>query len=235
MKTAHSSPGRCRGSRCAVAILTGLFTVAGYVVPLHAVAIDPNVDFSAHLEHRGLVVDQAHGGEPAVLVPVGSLFSSGPDFLLQAGGKTLAALWVTDPGHVTVRRTEDPSSPLIGTVAATWDHDAIRLTMKPADGPALQTGRFHRIDGPSLPAVLGAQASTVLDLRGMYRAEIRDTNGDTTGWLRVRISPYQGARRIYDASLPASVQEPLAAAAVVLVNSDVSYTRSRAVDVYLGN
>ena len=170
-----------------------------------------------------------------MLVPVGSLFSSGPDFLLQAGGKTLAALWVKDSGHVTVRRSEDPSSPVIGNVEAARDHGAIRLTMKPADGPALQTGRFHRIDSPGLPAILGSQASTVLDLRGMYRAEIRDARGDTTGWLRVRISPYQGSRRIYDASLPASVQEPLAAAAVVLVNSDVSYTRSRAVDVYLGN
>lgn len=203
--------------------------------PAHATATDPTVDFTAHLEHQGLVVDQARNGEPAVLVPAGSLFSSGPNFLLQAGGNTLAALWVEDQGHVTVRRTAAPDSPLIGRVTATWDHGAIRLTLTPADGAPTQTGRFHRIDGPGRPEILSSQATTVLDLRGMYLAKLRDAKGDDTGWLRVRISPYQESRRVYDATLPPSVPEPLAAAAVALVNSEVSYIRANAVDVYRGN
>jgi hypothetical protein len=169
-----------------------------------------------------------------VLVPAGSLFSSGPNFLLKSGGKTLAALWVQDSGHVIIRRSVDPSSPLIGRVDATWHQGAIRLTLTPADGPALQLGRFHRVDSPR-SAILGVGATTVLDLRGMYEAQLRDTQGATTGWLRVRISPYQDARRIYDGNLPATVQEPLAAAAVALVNSDISNLRNRAVDVYQGN
>jgi hypothetical protein len=201
--------------------------------PAHAAATDPPVDFTAHLEHQGLVIDQARSGEPAVVAPAGSLFSNGANYVLQAGGKTLAGLWVKDPGHVTVRRTADPDSPLIGTVAATWQQGAIRLTLQPADGPSMQVGRFHRIEGPR-PELL-SPVTTVVDLRGMYLATLRDAQGNDAGWLRVRISPYQDARRIYDASLPASVSEPLAAAAVVLVNSDVSYIRSRAVDVYMGN
>ena len=232
--TGGESPWRVV-SRGAGGVVAGLFVLAACAAPLRALSTDPKADFTAHLEHQGLVIDQAHNGEPAVLVPAGSLFSSGPNFQLQAGGKTLAALWVEDPGHVTVRRTADPASPLIGRVEATWQQGAIRLTFKPVDGPPLQTGRFHRVDGPAHPDLLSSQATTVLDLRGMYLATLRNAQGGEAGWMRVRISPYQESRRIYDADLPASVSEPLAAAAVVLVNSDVSYTRSRAVDVYLGN
>jgi hypothetical protein len=234
MKTAHSSHSWRQGSPRAVAILAGLFAVAGYVAPLHAATTDPNVDFGAHLEHRGLVIDQARNGQPAVLVPAGSLFSSGPNFLLQSGGKTLAGLWMEDSAHAIIRRSADPSSPLIGRIHATWPQDAIQLTLTPADGPALQLGRFHRVDSPR-DDILGVGASTVLDLRGMYVAQLRDPQGAKTGWLRVRISPYQDARRIFEGNLPATLPEPLAAAAVALVNSDISYLRSRAVDVYQGN
>ena len=178
-----------RASRCAVAVFTGLCALASCAAPLRALATDPNVGFSAHLDHQGLVIDQAHNGEPAVLVPAGSLFSSGPNFLLQSAGKTLAALWLEDSAHATVRRTADPSSPLIGRVKATWHQSAIELTLMPADGPTLQLGRFHRVDSPR-DNILGVGASTVLDLRGMYLAQLRDPQGTSTGWLRVRISPY---------------------------------------------
>ena len=224
-----------RGSRCAVAMLTGLCALASYAAPLRALATDPTVAFSAHVEHQGLVIDQAPNGEPAVLVPSGSLFSSGPNFLLQSGGKTLAAFWMDNSGHAIVRRTAEPSSPLIGRVDATWRQGAIQLTLTPADGAALKLGRFHRVDSPRSTSILGVGDTTVLDLRGLYLAQLRDAQGADTGWLRVRISPYQEARRIYEGNLPASVPEPLAAAAVAMVNSDISYIRSHAVDVYLGN
>ena len=222
-------------SRCAAGVVVGCLAFAMRAAPLHAISIDPNVDFTAHLEHQGLVVDQAPHGAPAVLVPAGWLFSSGPNFLLQADGKTLAAFWVKDAAHVTVRRSADPDSPVIGQVEATWQQGAIRLKLEPADGPAIQTGRFHRVDGFGVPQVLSSPVNTVVELRGMYLAKLRDPKGDAAGWMRVRISPYQGSRRIFDADLPASVQEPLAMAAVVLVNSDVSYIRSHALDVNLGN
>jgi hypothetical protein len=221
--------------KSAAGAVAGLFVLAGLVAPVHAATTDPGVDFHAHIEHEGLVVDQAHNGTPAVLVPAGSLFSSGPNFLLQENGKTLAALWVKDPEHATVRRTADPASPVIGRVDTAWDDGAIRLTLKPTGGPVLQTSTFHRLDGPRSSDVLGSQATTVLDVRGIYLANLRDAQGKDAGWLRVRISPYQNSRRIYDGELPASVQEPLAAAAVALVNSDVSNLTNNAVDVYLGN
>jgi hypothetical protein len=172
------------------------------------VPVDPKVDFAAHVEHRGLVVDRAQGGEPAVLVPVRTLpFSSGPTYLLQAQAKTIAALWVNDPAHATVRQTSDPAAPVIGRVEAHWKAGAINLTLRPMHGPELHTGVFERTDGPSLPSVLSWNANTVLDVRGMYEADV----------------------------LPPSVPESLATAAVALVDSDVDYIEDHAVNVYLGN
>jgi hypothetical protein len=229
-----SRPRRLSGW-CAVWFIASMFVLASCASPLRAVPVDPGVDFAAHVEHRGLVIDRAHGPEPAVLVPAGSLFSRGPNYLLEADGKTLAALWVKDLAHVTVRRTADPAGPVLGRVGASWKEGAIRLTLTPADGPALQTGRFHRVDGPGPPELLTSDFGTVLDERGMYLAELRDEKGNAIGWLRVRISPYQAARRIYDADLPPSVPEPLATAAVALVNANIRESENHAVDVYLGN
>lgn len=210
--------------------------VNGCAPRLHAVPVDPAVDFAAHVEHSGLVVDRAHGAGPAILVSARTLpFSSGPTYLLQAQGKTIAALWVKDPAHVTVRQTADPTGPVIGRVEAHWNERAISLTLKPVDGPELRSGVFERTDGPSLPAVLSAQANTVLDVRGMYQADLRDASGAPAGWLRVRISPYMAASRIYDGVLPPSVQEPLATAAVALVDADVDYIENHSLDVYMGN
>lgn len=200
------------------------------------VPVDPKVDFAAHVEHRGLVVDRGLGGEPAVLEPARTLpFSSGPTFLLQAHDETLAALWVKDPAHVTVRQTPDPAAPVIGRVEAHWNAGAINLTLRPGDGPELHTGLFERTDGPGIPSVLRWNANTVLDVRGMYEADLFDTSGARVGWLRVRISPYLGAGRIYDGVLPPSLPESLATAAFELVDSDVDYIEDHAVDVYQGN
>jgi hypothetical protein len=213
-----------------------LLCVAGCAMRTHAVPVDPQVDFAAHEGHRGLVVDRAPGGDPAVLVTPGKLpFSSGPDYLLQDDGKTIAALWVKDPAHVTVRASADHSTPVIGRVQAHWIGGAINLTLDPANGPELHTGVFKRIDGPEYPKTLSSQATTVLDVRGMYEAELRDPSGAPVGWLRVRISPYMAASRIYDGDLPPSVQEPLATAAVALIDSDVDYIQGHTTDVYLGN
>ena len=157
-------PARCphgrrnRAVRNLGKVLLALGTILnGCASRLQAVPIDPRVDFAAHVEHRGLVVDRAHGAGPAVLVPAPTLpFSSGPTYLLQAEGKTIAALWGKDPAHVTVRQTADPTGPVIGRVEAHWNERAISLTLKPVNGPELHSGVFERTDGPSLPSVLSA-------------------------------------------------------------------------------
>ena len=134
-----------------------------------------------------------------------------------------------------VRRTADSQAPFIGEVDAAWKDGAIRLTLKPAEGGSFQTGAFDRIDGTVGTTALGPQVYSVLDVRGVYRAELRDAQGGLAGWLRVQISPYQAAPHIYDVDLPASVNGPLATAAAALLDADVNNTEHRAFNVYLGD
>ncbi|HVM96094.1 MAG TPA: hypothetical protein VMT89_06880 [Candidatus Acidoferrales bacterium] len=235
MKFTATAKGGLRPPLFRIFIATLISTLAGCAPKLVAVPVDPAVDFAAHVEHRGLVVDRAQGGEPAVLVPAPRpLFASGPTYLLQAQDKTIAALWVKDPAHVTVREAADPNAPLIGRVEAHWSGGAISLTFKPASGSELQAGTFQR-DGFGVPSSLSSQATTVLDVRGMYLSQLRDVKGDSVGWMRVRISPYMEASRVYDGVLPTTVGEPLATAAVALVDSDVDYIENQAVNPYIGN
>lgn len=219
----------------ALALALGLLT--GCTPTLHAIPVDPNVDFAMHLQRRGeLVVDEMQGTSPAMLVPAGwQSLTGGPRFLLQAHGKTIAALWFPESNRMIVRESADPQSPVIGEINAGWEKGAIHLTLTPANGAAVQTGEFDRIDGRIATTALSSQAQTVLDLRGTYRAELRDSKGASVGWLRVQISPYQAATRIYDGVLPASLDGPLSAAAVALLDSDVDYIEDHALNVYMGN
>jgi hypothetical protein len=99
----------------------------------------------------------------------------------------------------------------------------------------MQSTAFDRIDGRVVTAALSSQAQTVLDVRGTYRAQLQDSTGAAVGWLRVQISPYQAATRIYDGVVPPSLNGPLATAAVALVDYDVDYIEGHALDVYQGN
>ncbi|MGD0949892.1 MAG: hypothetical protein ABSA52_20985 [Candidatus Binatia bacterium] len=204
---------------------------------LNAIPVDTGVDFAAHAAHRGLVVDKMAGASAAVLVPAGSQsWTGGPRFLLQANDKTIAAVWFPERDKMIVRGTADPQAPLIGEVDAAWKDGTIRLTLKPAEGASFQTSAFDRIDGRMGRAALGSQVNTRLSVRGVYRAELRDAQGGPAGWLRVQISPHQAARHIYDGVVPASLNGPLATAAVALLDSDVKHIENHAaVDVHLGN
>jgi|SRR5579862_8431878 len=229
MKTAkHVSTAVCAASAVAMMVAS-----PAYAAPVHGVPADAT--FAAHVEHRGLVVDRGPTAEPAVLVSTGSLFSQGPNYRLEAGGQTVAALWVKNLAHVTVRRTTAPADPVIGRVAATWEGGALRLRLEPGNGEVLQTGRFHRIDGPGSPEVLTENISTTLDERGAYVATLRDSVGRSAGWLRIGISPFESGRRVYSALLPSTVSEPLATAAVALINTNLRDLEGHALDVHPGN
>ena len=224
------------GFRVSIALALTLAILCGCAPPLQAVPVAPDVDYAAHVDHRGLVIDEMPGASPAILESAAwHPWSDGPQFLLRAHGRTIAALWHPEAGKMLVRKTSDPQSPLIGEVDATWRHGAIRLTFKPADGVEVQTGEFDRIDGRFSTVALSSQATTVLDVRGVYRADLHDATGAPAGWLRVQVSPYQGASRIYDGVVPASLNGPLATAAMALVDSDVNDIEDHAINVYVGN
>ena len=228
--------GELLAGRCIAGFLV-VFAVLGVSSPqLRAASPEAGVDFAAHFDHHGLTFDRLSDGSSAVLVSGGpQLFDGNARYLLQANGKTVAALWFKTPGDVVVRRTADPSSPILGVVTARWEHGAISLTITPSDGPAFHTGTFGESTARFDPVALGKRATTVLDVRGLYEAELRDAQGASAGWLRVRVSSYQSATRIYDGDLPAAIDGPLAAAAVALLDADVSRVESRALDVYSGN
>src|SRR6184192_3118588 len=204
---------------------TLLALVAAVGCALHPphVPVDPDVTFAAHDEHGRMVVDRLPGDGAAVAT-----------FVLRRDGETISALWLGAPGEVEVRASPSRSAPLLGTVDASRDDGAIRLSLRPAGGAALRTDVLERTSPGGGPAVLTRTAQTVLDVRGTYRAEVRDAAGKPAGWLRVRIGPYQPAPRIYDGVLPSGFPPGLAVAAAIAVGSEVDWIEAHAIDVYRG-
>ena len=82
--------------------------------------------------------------------------------------------------------------------------------------------------------MLSRNAQTVLDVRGTYRAALRDAKGGETGWLRVKVTPYAESPRIYDGVLPAEVGPGLAAATAVALGSEIDWIENHALNVYRG-
>jgi hypothetical protein len=205
-------------------------------VTLHRpVAVDPEVTFTAHPEHGEIVFDRLARGRSGDLRPPGWFRGPGdPTFVLVADGQRIAALWRT-PERVVVRSVASSDAAPAGEVASSWDQGAIRLALQPVGGSAFRSDAFTREGGGTGTATLTRAAQTVLDVRGTYRATVRDAGGAAVGWLRVRISPYQEASRIYDGVLPAAVQPELAAGAVAALDGEIDWIEDHAVDVYRNN
>jgi len=196
------------------------------------VPVDPDVTFAAHAEHGGLAVDRLPGGGAGRVVAPGWLrWPGAPSFVLREDDRTLARLWLTAPARVEVRSAEAPES----EVEPSWDENALRLTLRPASGAPLRTDVFERTAPGTGPPVLSRAAQSVLDVRGAYRAVLRDTKGAPAGWLRVRVGPYQEAPRIYDGVLPDGVSPGLAAATAVALGSEIDWIEDHALNVYRGD
>src|SRR5262249_60252254 len=126
---------------------------------------DPRANSAVHAELFGLVVGRMGEAQQAVLVPAGlTLFSRRPRFLLRDGDQTLAAVWFPSPGHMDVRASPDMDAALIGRVDAAWQQGAISLTITQADGSAVHTSVFQRLDA-GVPGVLTWYVPSVLNVR----------------------------------------------------------------------
>src|SRR5206468_713220 len=105
------------------------------------------------------VVDRLPGDGAAVATPPGWLRRpGGATFVLRRDGETISALWLGAPGEVEVRASPSRSAPLLGTVDASRDDGAIRLSLRPAGGAALRTdvpevGRASWRDGGEIAGV----------------------------------------------------------------------------------
>ena len=209
--------------RKGVVAVAALTLVSGCALLRTFNAIDPHANFVAHPGYSGLAIDRTASGHTAMLLRARSIPSlDRPTHEFEVDGKPVAALWVTDHDHVVVRRTTDPTAPAAGDVVASWKNTAIRITFHSADGAAFHTSRFDRIDATNSRDVLDREMDALRDLPGIYRAELRDEHEVPVGWVSVRILPYQGLPRDYQAEFPARLDGPLAAGAVALLDSEIA-------------
>src|SRR5437763_10194479 len=205
-------------------LLVLLACAACRLVSPPTVPIDPVVDFAAHIEHDRIVVDRLPDGNRGVVEAPGWFrWGGAPTFVLTRDGQTVAGLWLTAPATVRVRGGRSPMSPIVTDVDPSWDDNAISLTLRPAGGALLRTSTFERTVTGGGPPVLSRIAQTSVDVRGTYRAVVRNAQGGEVGWLRVKISPYQESPRIYDGVLPSDVAPGTAAAIAVALCSEIDW------------
>ena len=215
--------------------LTGVLTLGtGCVAAAAHVPVDPGANFTAHTESSGIVVDRMDDGQRGRLVPNSIPFTHRPPFLVEEGDRKVAALWRDGSTFVVRPPTGGEDAHAMGTVTAEWIDHGIHFTFHPATGDALHTGAFHR-QGWSGPELLGQQVSNILELPGVYFAEVRDPANNPVGWMRVEIGRYGPTLRLYNASLPASISGPLALAAFQRIDSDIDWVEQHAVNPYIGN
>jgi hypothetical protein len=206
------------------AVLLAVLLTFGCVTLRRPVEVDPEATFAAHQEHASLAIDRFDRGRSGRLGPAAVLRLPGkPTFVLEVEGEKIAFVWLAG-SEATVRRTPADTSPLVGTVTPGWDENAIRLTLKPSEGPA-----FAGL------AALARTAQTVLDVRGTWEASVRDSKGAAVGWMRVRIGPYLPAPRIFEAMLPSSLPPELAAATAAALSAEIDWIEDHAQNVYRGS
>jgi hypothetical protein len=144
----------------------------------------------------------------------------------------VAAYWIDGNAGTTARAGLSTGDRPLGDVRPTWDDNAIRLQIQPPDGQPLKSDVFARVEEGGGTSVLSRSAQTILDVRGRYRAALRDATGAEVGWLRLRIGPYEPAPRIYEAKLPAGVSDDLAVAAVISLASEIDWIEAHSQNVY---
>lgn len=203
-----------------------------------AVASDPaqrdttGATFVAHRDHGRLVIDRAAGLATAELVAVGSPPWVRKPFVLRAGAATVATLHRTGSRAVDVRDGSSSEGPISGRVEPSWENGAIRLSLRSADGQAFEIGVFERLSGGGAPERLSRLAETILDVRGSYQGTIVDAAGKSRGWLRLRVGQY--GERTFEGSFPEPIGPGLAAAAALVLDTEVDWIEDHSLDVYRG-
>jgi len=217
-----------------IALVVLLLTTLGCGV--HPIPIESGATFAMHQENRRFVVDKPITGSPDVVGPASLLRGpGGPAWALRRGDEILAAYWMVGDMGTIARRGERNGDPSIGEVHASWDENQIRLHVEPAGGPVFVSDVFARTDGGGGTASLSRAAQTVLDVRGRFRAALRDPAGKEVGWLGLRIGPYEAAPRIYEGSLPTGVDEQLGVAAALSLSNEIDWIEGHTVNVYQGD
>ena len=194
--------------------------------------LDSAVNFTAHVDAHGIVVDRMAAGEHA-RVRAKRAFS--PSLVVEEAPFDVATLSREGADTVVSVPRKDGDDPPIGDVQAEWTDHAVSLTFAPRDHAAYHTTTFRRANPWRTPQLLGQPADSVVQLPGRYVADIEGPDGRRVGWLKVEIAGGGAVSRLYEGDLPASINGPLAVAAVERLNREVDWVEKHAVNPYIGN
>ncbi len=192
--------------------------------------IDPAATFAAHAVHGGLTIDRIEGASGGAMSGrvVGGSFGR---FVAYADDRAIALLRVTGLATVVARTSNDAAAPPDVVVTPSWTADGIRLMVTSSAG-TLHTGQFVRTDGRAGMPTLARTGQTNLDVRGTFRADLRDDRGTPHGWFTVYV-PGPDTPRMFVAAL---ADAPIAigpAMALALV-SELDWIDDHTIDVYRG-
>lgn len=184
--------------------------------------VDPDVTFAAHRDGDVFVLDRTRAGIPAVVEPASRLREDyASDLVLRPREGDPIGLWTIGRSRVLVRDGTSNFAPRAGEVVCDWDGGGIlRLTLHTRSAGVFPFDPFDGADDSRRPSRLarGARVDALA-----YRAVLRDARGEPVGWLRVLLPASEDAPRRYDAVLPASVDDAVAAAAVVALDAEISW------------
>jgi hypothetical protein len=216
-----------------ITVLTSLSLAVVCGCGVRTIPLDSDASFGMHQDNRRFVVDRPKSSPPAAVTAAEWLRIPGaPAWALRLNGETRAAYWIDGNAGTTARAGASTGDRPLGDVRPSWDDNAIRLQIQPPDGQPLKSDVFARVEEGGGTSVLSRSAQTILDVRGRYRAALRDATGAEVGWVRLRIGPYEPAPRIYEAKLPAGVSDDLAVAAVISLASEIDWIEAHSQNVY---
>lgn len=222
--------------RAAVALLATSGLVVALGCGVHPIVIESGATFAVHQENRRFVVDRPVAATPDLVEPASWLRApGGPAWALRRGEQTVAGYWIVGDAGTVARSGLASGAPPLGQVHATWDDNAIRVHLDPPGASGIVSDVFARTDGGGGTAALSRSAHSVLDVRGRFRAALRDAKGTEVGWLSLRIGPYEPAPRIFEAALPVGVTEALGVAAVLSLATELDSIEAHTLNVYEGD
>jgi len=206
-----------------MALLAAGLLGGGCVVAANPIPVDPGVTFTAHTEHGRLVVDHMQNGDTGTAQPEGGWSSlTNPQFDVHFNGAN-GDRRLVGTGPVVIHRGTSDEGPVSGRVEPSWDDQAIRLTLRPVNGPPLKTDVFSRRDEVAGMDELTRAANNSLDMRGTYQATLRDPEGRDVGWLRIQVSPRANVMTNVEGVLPPTVGEGMAVAAAETLRTEVDW------------
>ncbi len=205
-----------------MALLAAGLLGGGCVVAAKPIPVPPGLTFAAHTVHGGLVVDRMQNGDTGVAEPEGGWSSlTNPEFDVHFNGAN-GDRRLVGTGPIVIHRGTSDEGPVSGRVEPSWDDQAIRLTLRPANGPPLTSDVFTRIDGGAGMEELTRTRST----RSTCEEPTRRRCGIPRDGRRLASHPRRPWSPTYgdrEGVLPPTIGEGMAVAAAETLGTEVDW------------